>query len=282
MSAGRVGSFGVSETHVAEHERLGDYAPGAWAKSLLELIDAHSPAVVLAPGSDRGNEVLAHVAARADLPMVAGVTEVRPEEPWIVTRMRWGGSLLEEARLDASVKLLTIAPHAVQPEESQAEAQMVIHAWTPTLSDEDLGVRVSSLMEEGGGGASLPEARVVVGGGRGVGGAENFAMLEELAALLGGTVGVSRVVTSLGWRPHSDQIGQTGTRIAPDIYVACGISGAIQHMVGCKGAKHILAINSDPEAPIVSKADSAIIGDLHAIVPALSAEIRRAQAGPSG
>ena len=100
-------------------------------------------------------------------------------------------------------------------------------------------------------------------------------MLEELAGLLGGAVGGSRVVTSAGWRPHSDQIGQTGLRIAPDLYIACGISGAIQHIVGCKAAKHILAINTDPEAPIMGVADYAVIGDLHAIVPAITAEIRR-------
>jgi electron transfer flavoprotein alpha subunit len=108
-----------------------------------------------------------------------------------------------------------------------------------------------------------------------VGSAEGFRALEALAALLGAAVGCSRVVTSLGWRPHSDQVGQTGTRVAPDLYVACGVSGAIQHMVGCKAAKHILAINTDPEAPIVSAAHSAVIGDLHEVVPAVVEEMRR-------
>jgi electron transfer flavoprotein alpha subunit len=127
---------------------------------------------------------------------------------------------------------------------------------------------------------SLTDARVVVGGGRGVGSAEAFATLEELASLLGGAVGGSRVVTSAGWRPHSDQIGQTGLRIAPQLYVACGISGAIQHVVGCKAAKRILAINTDPDSPIMGIADYAVIGDLHQIVPAISAEIRRRSATP--
>ena len=122
---------------------------------------------------------------------------------------------------------------------------------------------------------SLTDAKVVVGGGRGVGSAEGFGELEELAGLLGGAVGGSRVVTSAGWRPHSDQIGQTGLRIAPDLYIACGISGAIQHIVGCKAAKRILAINTDPNAPIMAAADYAVIGDLHQVVPAIIAEIRR-------
>ncbi len=267
----------VSTVHLVQHDRLDDYAPEAWAQSVVELIGSLAPHAVLAAGSDRGNEVMAHVGARTDLPMAANCTEVEPGEPYLVTRVRWGGSLLEEARLDGKVKLLTVAPHAVVAEETPAAGQPSIEEMTPTLADEDFRVRVTGRVESGGARVSLPEARVVVGGGRGVGGAEGFEILEELAGLLGGTVGVSRVVTSLGWRPHADQIGQTGTRIAPDLYIACGISGAIQHMVGCKAAKRILAINTDPEAPIVTKADYAVIGDLHTIIPALSAEIRRAK-----
>ena len=128
-----------------------------------------------------------------------------------------------------------------------------------------------------GGGVSLAEAKVVVSGGRGVGSKEGFAIIEELAGLLGARVGCSRVVTSAGWRPHTDQVGQTGTKISPDLYIACGICGATQHMAGCKGAKRILAINADPEAPIMSLADYAVVGDLKEIVPAISAEIRKAQ-----
>ena len=147
-----------------------------------------------------------------------------------------------------------------------------------TLDDRDLALHVTSRDAPERGRISLADAKVVIGGGRGVGSAEGFADLEELAGLLGGAVGGSRVVTSAGWRPHADQIGQTGLRIAPDIYIACGISGAIQHVVGSKAAKHILAINTDPEAPIMGVADYAVIGDLHVVVPAISAEIRRRRA----
>jgi electron transfer flavoprotein alpha subunit len=138
-------------------------------------------------------------------------------------------------------------------------------------------VRVERREEPPAGVVQLDKARVVVGGGRGVGSAEGFAILEELASLLGGAVGGSRVVTNLGWRPHSDQVGQTGARIAPDIYIACGVSGAIQHWVGCKGAKRILAINTDKDAPLVAKADYAVIGDLHEVVAAIVAELRAAR-----
>ena len=119
----------------------------------------------------------------------------------------------------------------------------------------------------------------MVSGGRGVGSAESFAILEELADLLGAAVGCSRVVTSAGWRPHTDQVGQTGTKISPSLYIACGISGATQHIAGAKGAKKILAINADPEAPILAHADYAVIGDLHEVVPAISAEIRKTKGG---
>ena len=126
------------------------------------------------------------------------------------------------------------------------------------------------------GGVSLADAKVVVSWGRGAGSPEGFGIIEELAGLLGGAVGCSRAVTMAGWRPHTDQVGQTGTKIAPDIYIACGISGATQHMAGCKGAKAILAVNTDPEAPILASADYAVIGDLHEVVPAISAELRKA------
>jgi electron transfer flavoprotein alpha subunit len=142
---------------------------------------------------------------------------------------------------------------------------------------DDGSPRLVDRVEAATGGVSLAEAKVVVSGGRGVGSAEAFAIIEELAGLLGGAVGCSRVVTSAGWLPHTNQVGQTGTKVSPDLYVACGISGATQHIAGCKGAKKILAINSDAEAPILASADYAVIGDLHEIVPAISAELRKAR-----
>jgi len=140
-------------------------------------------------------------------------------------------------------------------------------------------VRVAETVPALAAGVSLSDADVVVSGGRGVGSAEGFAVIEELAALLGAAVGCSRAVTSAGWRPHTDQVGQTGTKISPSLYIACGISGATQHMAGCKGAKKLLAINPDREASIFASADYAVIGDLHEVVPAISAEIRKTRGG---
>lgn len=241
----------------------GPYAPSAWAAALIEAAGADD---IVAPGSERGNEILAHVAAQLDLPMAANVTEVRGDE---VTRQRWGGTLLEEARLHAPRRLLTAAPFAFDACVDSTQSQV--------LRPEVAGAVqvVEHVTPDTGGKVSLADAKVVVSGGRGVGSSEGFAILEELAALLEGAVGCSRVVTSAGWRPHTDQVGQTGTKVSPDLYIACGISGATQHIAGCKGAKILLAINDDPEATIFNHADYAVIGNLHEIVPAITAELRK-------
>jgi len=152
-----------------------------------------------------------------------------------------------------------------------------VETFAPDLDDADLVVEVKQRVQAETKGISLADAKVVVSGGRGVGSADGFGVLEELAELLDAAVGCSRVVTMAGWRPHTDQVGQTGTKVSPDLYIACGISGATQHIAGCKGAKKILAINSDAEAPILASADYAVIGDLTEIVPAIIAELRRAQ-----
>jgi electron transfer flavoprotein alpha subunit len=240
----------------------GPYAPSAWATA---LIGAAGDDDIVGPGSDRGNELLAHVAAQLDLPMAANVTEVRGDE---VTRQRWGGTLIEEARLHSPRKLLTAAPFTFEASNSLLQAE----ALRPDVSG---AVQVVEQVLPDTGGISLADAKVVVSGGRGVGSSEGFAILEELAALLDGAVGCSRVVTSAGWRPHTDQVGQTGTKVSPDLYIACGISGATQHIAGCKGAKKLLAINDDPEATIFNHADYAVIGNLHEIVPAITAELRK-------
>lgn len=256
----------------------GSYAPAAWAQTLVELVEQRSPNAVVAPGSDRGNEVLAHVAAKLDQPMAANCVAVTPGQPATVTRVRWGGSLLEEARVHGSPLLLSAAPHAHTADSAAATANIEVAESSSTASETDLLAKVTEHVPTVSAGVSLADADVVVSGGRGVGSAEGFGMIEELAELLGGAVGCSRAVTSAGWRPHTDQVGQTGTKISPEIYIACGISGATQHMAGCKGAKKLLAINEDGEASIFASADYGVVGDLHEIVPAISEEIRKARA----
>jgi electron transfer flavoprotein alpha subunit len=278
-AAGIISSYGVSVLHVADDPRLAEYAPAAWAHTVAEIANRVDADIVIGTASDRGCEVMAHVGARMTLPLAANCTEIAAGDPFTVTRQRWGGSLLEEAHVKGRIKLLTLAPHALTAEASPSRSEVTTRPFAPVLDDKDFRVRLLPQVEADTGKISLAQARVVVGGGRGVGSAEGFVSLEELADLLGGAVGCSRAVTSLGWRPHSDQVGQTGTRIAPDLYVACGISGAIQHMVGCRAAKHILAINTDPGAPIVAQADYAVIGDVQKVLTAVNAEIRRVRAG---
>jgi electron transfer flavoprotein alpha subunit len=268
---------GVRAALVAEDPQLDSYVPEAFAKIVSEAITQKSPQIVLAPGTETGNDLMARVAARLNLGLATNCTEFVVENGALkrVTRSNWGGSLLEEVEILSKPILLTLQPHAI-PAQAAAGAEPTIEALSPTLTAKEFRVRVKEILRSEKKGISLTEAKVVIGGGRGMGSAEAFKMLEELAGLLGNAaVGATRVATNNNWRPHSDQIGQTGTQIAPDLYIACGISGAIQHMVGCKNSKKILAINKDAEAPIFQRADYGVIGDLHQIVPALIAELKR-------
>ena len=269
-----LGDWGVTAVHLIEDTALENYAPNGWAACVVAVMNAEKPTAVLGVGSERSNEIMAHVAARTDLPFAANCLTIEPQDDhYFVKRVRWGGTLHEEAKLYGEPKLLTIATLGLAAEEAPSGAPQIITV-IPNLTAADLQVRVVSRVAPEQKGISLAEAPVVVSGGRGVGSAEGFAPLVELAQLLGGAVGCSRVVTNNGWRPHAEQVGQTGTRVAPDLYIACGISGASQHMSACSGAKHILAINTDPNAPILMKAHTAVIGDLHEVVPAIIAEIR--------
>jgi electron transfer flavoprotein alpha subunit len=218
---------------------------------------------------------MAHLAARTDLPLVANCIRVAPADPsgWELTRLRWGGVLLEDAHLEAEVALLTAALHQTVAQPATEAGAAELRTFAPHLDDALHVTRVKERASRGGG-ISLATAPVVISGGRGVGSADGFGILEELAALLGGAVGCSRVATNNGWRSHNDQVGQTGTRVAPDLYVACGISGATQHWVGCMSAKKILAVNTDPDAPMVTRADYAVVGDLHELLPAVVAEVK--------
>ena len=273
-----LGGSGVGVLHAAVGDVFASYAPLAAAEAIVQLSGRLGATAVAGPGTERGNEVMAHVGALLDLPVAANCVAAAPADGGAeVTRVRWGGSLLEVARLHAPTTLLTVQPHAV-PIEPTADDAPVLESFRPSVSDAAARVRVVDRVGASTGGISLADAKVVVSGGRGAGSTEGFGVVEELAGLLGGAVGCSRAVTMAGWRPHTDQVGQTGTKIAPDLYIACGISGATQHMAGCKGAKRILAINSDREAPILASADYAVIGDMHEILPALSAAIRAAQA----
>ncbi len=276
-SAATLAEHGAVVVHQVHHDLLADYGPEAWGEAVAQAVRALQPTAVVACGTDRGNEVMAQAAARLDLPFVANCNEITPGvDAWNVVRVRWGGSLLEQCTLVATTKLVTVTHHTFEATASSAAG-----ATQPLAVDLDASLARTVVAErvERAAGVTLATAPLVVGGGRGVGSAEAFAPLEELAALLGGVVGCSRAVTNNGWRNHTDQVGQTGTRIAPDLYMACGISGAIQHWVGAMASKKILAINTDAEANMVTKADYAVIGDLHKVIPAIAEEVRRRKGG---
>jgi electron transfer flavoprotein alpha subunit len=284
--ADELGKYGVSVVHGGGGER--SYAAAAWAAIVVAAVEASSGDVtaVTAAGTPRGNEVMAHVACRLGIArssyitMAANVVAIDSTSPLVVSRQVLGGTAMEELELGDEVAVFTVAGHAVEatPAETPGAAS-VAEPLQVALTDRDLSAQVVRTEpgepDESG---SLKSARVVVGAGRGAGSADGFKDLLELAELLGGSLGVSRVVTSLGWRPHHEQVGQTGSRVSPDLYVAAGISGAIQHWAGMSSSKTILAINTDPDAPMVTKAHYAVIGDLHEIVPAINEEIRRRRA----
>jgi electron transfer flavoprotein alpha subunit len=281
LAASSLAAYGVTDVCLVRSDELTGYAPAAWARSLAQLATADGMSAVVAAATDRGNEVLAHLGAMTGLPVAANCVAAEASEPgsWQLVRQRWAGSVLEDAVLTAPTALLTVATDALTlaaPAQSAAPSPAVRH-FTPALTAADLVVLATESAEHSSG-MSLATARVVIGGGRGVGGPDGFGALEELAGLLGGVVGVSRVVTSQGWRPHRQQVGQTGTKISPELYLACGISGAIQHMAGCQSARHIVAVNTDADAPIIAHAEFAVIGDVNEVVPALVAAIR-ARAG---
>ncbi len=267
--------FGVSEVRQILIEDLGAYSPSSWARALLHLSQTLDADAVVAAGTDRGQEIMAHVGAFSGLAVATNCLAATWQDPHAVrlSRQRWAGSLIEDAVLEGAPALLTVAIDGVLAIPTEASASATVVTDVVAADERDRRVTVREWTARGGG-ISLADARVVVGGGRGVGSEEGFAALDELAGLLGAAVGVSRAVTSAGWRPHAQQVGQTGTKISPELYLACGISGATQHLAGCRSAKHVVTINTDADAPFLSRADYALVGDLGAIVPALVEAIR--------
>jgi len=269
-------AYGVRNVHVVAGDPVAAYSGAGWASAIGTARAAAGSVVVMAAGTDRGNELMAHVAARAGVAMAANVLTFQGLSPFTVTRQVVGGAALEEMVLDQRPAVFSVAGHAVEatPAETPGAADLV--EATPEIEAVDLVARVVSTEQpEADHSGGLKSAKVVIGAGRGAGSADGFTDVEELSDLLNAAIGVSRVVTSAGWRPHHEQVGQTGSRISPDLYVACGISGAIQHWAGCASAKNILAINTDAEAPMVTRATYAVIGDMHEVLPAINAEIRR-------
>ncbi len=261
---------------IIEDEHLENFEGEAWAGSIIQLAESKEPSIIMAAATDKGNEVLAHVGARLDLPMSAYTSAIQGGTEKKITRLRWGSSLLEKTVLKGKPLLITLVINLVKAEEISGNSP-IIEEFQVELSDKAFRVKIMGREEDADSGTSLTSASIVIGGGRGVGSADGFSVLEALAECIDGAVGGSRVATNNGWIPHTKQVGLTGNRIAPKLYIACGISGAVQHLVGCKGAKKIMVISNDPQAPFFTKADYGVIGDLHDILPAITQELKKNQ-----
>lgn len=273
--AAELGRHGAVEVRHAVGDAVAAFGGAAWAAAVADQRTATGSVAVIAGGTPRGNEVMAHLAARLDVPMAANVVSFDGLSPLTVQRQVAGGAALEEMQLATRPAVLTVAGHAWQAAPGDGGAAEWVEV-TPPVDEADLVARVVRTAEpEPDESGSLKSARVVVGAGRGAGGPDGFGPVTELAELLGGALGVTRVVTSLGWRPHHEQVGQTGSRISPELYIPCGISGAIQHWAGCASSRTILAVNTDPEAPMMTRATYSVVGDMHEVVPAVVEEIRR-------
>lgn len=254
-------------------QRLTEYAPDAYAHVLSQVIERYSPKIIMGVHTSKGSDLFARVAANLNLAMVNECVAIeRKNSKLNITKSVFGGTLLAKVEVKTSPFLITVKPSEIPPTELSSNNQKV------AVEDIDISVP-TSVMElrvkelEKAEGVDLTQAKIVVSGGRGVGSEEGFELLYKLADLLSGAVGGSRVAVDNGWLSPDNQVGQTGKNVASKLYIACGISGAIQHMVGCKDAEIIVAINNDPDAPIFSRSDYGIVGDLFEVIPELIEEL---------
>jgi electron transfer flavoprotein alpha subunit len=269
-SAAQLAAYGAAKIYVADDGALADAATEAYARVLAQVIERAQPAIVLVGATTQGKELAARLSARLNAALATDCVAVKAEGGQVTaTRPMYGGKLLAEVSLAGTPVIVSIRPNTQSA--TQTPGAGAIEKVSVQVGDVATMVVAQQLDA---GKVDLTEADVIVTGGRGMGG-KDYAAVEALAAALGGAVGASRSAVDEGWRPASDQVGQTGKTVSPNLYVACGVSGAIQHLAGMSSSKVIVAINKDPEAPIMAKADYAIVGDLFEVLPALTAEIKK-------
>ncbi len=268
--AGQLGAYGAEQILVAEHAQLTDFTTEAYTDALAAVVAQAQPGLVLLGATTQSKDLAARLSARLNIALATDAIALRAENGRILaTRPMYGGRILADVALSGTPAIVSLRPNT-QTISQQAGAGAVEKV---TLSLQAPRSRVVAKQVESGK-VDLTEADVVVTGGRGMGGPD-YAVIEALAKALGGAVGASRSAVDEGWRPASDQVGQTGKTVSPSLYIACGVSGAIQHLAGMSSSKVIVAVNKDPEAPIISKADYAIVGDLFEVLPALTEEIKK-------
>jgi electron transfer flavoprotein alpha subunit len=268
--AGQTAEYGADRILVADHEGLKDGLSDACTQAAAQLVAASDPAVVVIGATSLGRDIAARLSARLNAPLAMDCVDVRVDgDQIVVTRPMYGGKVLADVSVSGSPAIVAIRPRAMEAVAAQGAGEV-------EAVDIDLSGTALTLVEKNmeTGKIELTEADVVVTGGRGMGG-DDFAVVEALAKVLDGAVGASRSAVDEGWRPVSDQVGQTGKVVAPNLYIACGVSGAIQHLAGMASSRVVVAINKDAEAPIFSKCDFGIVGDLFDVVPAVTAEIEK-------
>jgi electron transfer flavoprotein alpha subunit len=270
--AGKLGEYGAAKVYVAESEDISGHLVAPKAEVLATLAGEVSPAAVLLPSSQEGKEIAGRLAVKLDSGLLTDVSDV--DADGTATQVVFAGSTIVKSKVTKGTPIYTVRPNSVAPEPAAAAAEQV--AVDVAVSDAAKSAKVlERVTEQKGSRPELTEAGVVIAGGRGVGSAENFKLIEELADLLGGAVGASRAATDSGFYPHQFQVGQTGKTVSPQLYVAVGISGAIQHRAGMQTSKTIVAINKDDEAPIFELADFGVVGDLFKVVPQANEEITK-------
>ncbi|MFF0256389.1 electron transfer flavoprotein subunit alpha/FixB family protein [Micromonospora zamorensis] len=270
--SGKLGEYGAEKIYAAEGDEIDGYLVAPKATVLAELVKRVQPAAVLLASAQEGKEIAARLAVKLDNGILTDVVGLDADGTAI--QVAFAGSTIVKSKVTKGLPLVTVRPNSVTP--SPAAATPAIEQLTVSVTDTDkLAKVVERVAEQKGSRPELTEAGVVVSGGRGVGNADNFKLVEELADLLGGAVGASRAAVDSGFYPHQFQVGQTGKTVSPQLYVALGISGAIQHRAGMQTSKTIVAVNKDGEAPIFELADFGVVGDLFKIVPQAAEEIRK-------
>jgi electron transfer flavoprotein alpha subunit len=266
--------FGAAKVYVAEDAEISTYLVAPAAELLAKLVSASSPAAVLIASGAEGKEIAARLAVKTGSGVLTDATDVAAEGGSVTAEQPvFGGATVVRSTVTTGTPIITVRPNSVAAEASDGAAERV--DVTVELSDAAKGAKITDrVVEEKGERPELSEAAIVVSGGRGVGSGENFSVIEALADALGAAVGASRAATDAGWYPHQHQVGQTGKTVSPQLYVAAGISGAIQHRAGMQTSKTIVAINKDPEAPIFELVDFGVVGDLHQVVPALTEKVK--------
>jgi electron transfer flavoprotein alpha subunit len=270
----RCAEFGAARIYAAEGAVFDDYVVAPTAELLAELVRTKAPALVLIAGTAEGKEIAARLAVKTDSGLLTDAVDLTPDQDGnpVAEQSIFGGSTVVHSRVRRGTPIVAMRPHSVTPESAPGAAELSPVSLAETVGGAKVTGRV---VAEHGERPDLTEASIVVSGGRGTGGAEGFGIIEKLADALGAAVGASRAVTDAGWYPHQFQVGQTGKTVSPQLYMAIGISGAIQHRAGMQTSKTIVAINKDPEAPIFELADFGVVGDLFKVIPQLLDEISK-------